>query len=655
MKTNSLRLAAVGLAVLAISGSTSAAAARDFTAATLVAVSGPSPFADCTSDAVALQMGTNFPDSAVEPSLTSNPLDPANIVGSWQQDRWSNGGARGLAAAVTYDGGSSWAIKPIPGITRCTGGIFLRASDPWLSFGPTGDLYQVSLVFHTGNTADGLAHRAILVSKATDGGTTWSDPTAVADNTDAGTIDDKETITADPTDANLVYVIWDRIRTGSAEDFVGERASGMQFDNLAPPRAALGPGSAAPVYFARSTNAGQTWQAARSIYDPGAGTQTVGNQIVVEPDGTLLDSFTLIRTRSDGSTEYAASLLRSTDKGVTWASWGDDVPMRPRVLFSGTGAGVYDPESGHALRTGDILAQVAVNPTDGNLYRVWEDARFSNHDQFADPSQIIDEIAFSMSTNGGVTWSTPIKVNQTPTDLSLGDRQAFTPSIGTAADGTVAVTYYDFRLNDTGADLKTDYFAVHCHPSAVVSCADSGSWTSEVRLTTASFDMRRAPDAAGFFVGDYEGLTTDGSDFLALFSQTLPADSARIFSRRFGPAATPTATTSRPAAPTSTATPALTIPGATKTASAAARPTDTPPPSRTPTSTATQIATLPQSCVGDCNNNGSVTVDELLKGVGIALQNLPVSACPSFENAQGKVDIARLIEAVNAALNGCAG
>jgi hypothetical protein len=283
---------------------------------------------------------------------------------------------------------------------------------------------------------------------------------------------------------------------------------------------------------------------------------------------------------------YAAALLRSTDKGVTWARWGDDVPMRPRVLFSGTGVGVYDPESGHPLRTGDVLAQVAVNPMNGNLYRVWEDARFSNHGQFADPNQIIDEIAFSMSTNGGVTWSAPIKVNQTPTDLSSA-----TP--GVYAEPPDCRGRHDrgdlLRLPSQrcGADLKTDYFAVHCHPSAVVSCADSGSWTSEVRLTAASFDMRRAPDASGFFVGDYEGLASDGSDFLALFSQTLPAGSASIFSRRFGPAAT----TSPPPAPTPTATPALTV--SVPTASATA-PT-TAPPSRTPTSTATQIATLSQA------------------------------------------------------------
>ena len=41
-----------------------------------------------------------------------------------------------------------------------------------------------------------------------------------------------------------------------------------------------------------------------------------------------------------------------------------------------------------------------------------------------------------------------------------------------AADGTVTVTYYDFRNNTASpATLDTDYFAVHCH----ASCASPGS------------------------------------------------------------------------------------------------------------------------------------------------------------------------------------
>jgi hypothetical protein len=50
-----------------------------------------------------------------------------------------------------------------------------------------------------------------------------------------------------------------------------------------------------------------------------------------------------------------------------------------------------------------------------------------------------------------------------------------------------------------------------------------------------------------------------------------------------------------------------------------------------------------------------VNISDLVTGVDIVLGSLPVSACPAFETAQGTVDIAQLITAVNNALNGCGG
>jgi hypothetical protein len=59
------------------------------------------------------------------------------------------------------------------------------------------------------------------------------------------------------------------------------------------------------------------------------------------------------------------------------------------------------------------------------------------------------------------------------------------------------------------------------------------------------------------------------------------------------------------------------------------------------------------SCVGDCNGDGQVTINELILGVNIALGVAPVSACEAFANNQGVVDIAQLIKGVNNALEGC--
>jgi Tol biopolymer transport system component len=60
------------------------------------------------------------------------------------------------------------------------------------------------------------------------------------------------------------------------------------------------------------------------------------------------------------------------------------------------------------------------------------------------------------------------------------------------------------------------------------------------------------------------------------------------------------------------------------------------------------------SCVGDCNANGVVTIDELVRGVNISLGNLAVASCPAFDTSgNGQVTIDELIRAVNALLVGC--
>jgi hypothetical protein len=68
--------------------------------------------------------------------------------------------------------------------------------------------------------------------------------------------------------------------------------------------------------------------------------------------------------------------------------------------------------------------------------------------------------------------------------------------------------------------LDTDHRMVHSH--------DGGqTWDpSEARLTPTSFDMRTAPFAVGYFVGDYEGLDNDGNLFTPLFVAANDGDAA---------------------------------------------------------------------------------------------------------------------------------
>nr|MBP6750714.1 hypothetical protein [Xanthomonadaceae bacterium] len=102
-----------------------------------------------------LCQGTNtsgilYANAEVEPFLAVNPLDSRILVGTWQQDRWSNGSARALLAATSFDGGRSWTRQPLP-FSRCGGGSVLnggdyeRASDPWVSYSPNGVVHAMAL------------------------------------------------------------------------------------------------------------------------------------------------------------------------------------------------------------------------------------------------------------------------------------------------------------------------------------------------------------------------------------------------------------------------------------------------------------------------------------------------------------------------------
>jgi molybdopterin synthase sulfur carrier subunit len=60
------------------------------------------------------------------------------------------------------------------------------------------------------------------------------------------------------------------------------------------------------------------------------------------------------------------------------------------------------------------------------------------------------------------------------------------------------------------------------------------------------------------------------------------------------------------------------------------------------------------SCPGDCNGDGTTTIDELLIGVRIALGDISIDRCSAMdEKHDGNVDVADLVAAVHVTLTGC--
>ena len=415
----------------------------------------------------AAQTGTFYVNAEVEPSVAVNPLNPDNLVGAWQQDRWSNGAARGLASGVSFDGGKTWTQRLIP-FSRCSGGTALnggnyeRATDPWVTFSPNGTAHAMALTL---NRMTGTQN-AMLASRSTDGGLTWSNPaTLILDIDGAAFFNDKNAITADPTDSNFVYAVWDRV-------------------------AANGNG---PTYFARSINGGLSWETAKIIYNPGGTGQTIGNVITVLPDGTLINLLTKIITVA-GNDISTLEVIRSTDKGITWS--------QPILISDLLAIGTSDPETGTKIRDGSILGQISVSP-DGKLFVVWQDSRFSGG--------VRDAVAFSRSVDGGFTWSSPTRINP------ANNAQAMIPTVHVRADGVIGISYYDLRSNTSdAATLLTDYW--------LATSSDGIGW-SESRITYA-FDYTTAPFAGGYFIGDYQSLVSSNNVFIPFFVKTNSGDFA---------------------------------------------------------------------------------------------------------------------------------
>jgi hypothetical protein len=448
----------------------------------LVELSRPNAVGTCDTGFHAVAMTL---DDAAEPYVAVNPAHPNNIVAAWIQGPFQD-----VIAAASFDGGVTWQQVPLP-LTLCSGGPYPAAGDPWLSFAPSGDLYCITLA------GPSFTVLTALVCKSTDGGLHWSTPLTL--DTPAFS-PDKTTLTADFKDSRFVYATWVR-------QPVKNRT------NLA---------------FARTTDGGNTWEPARDILQTSPGQQAYNTQVLVLPDGTLVDIFYLQFAKPNQPvTQLGVQLMRSTDKGVSWSAPIPAVNMQTILRTDGSGYTLtVDPDTEQLVRdTTD--PSFAVDSRSGNLYAVWEDGRFSNFQY--------NDIALSMSSDGGFTWSAPIRINQTPLNIPPLDRQAFYPVIAVSPNGTIGVTYYDFRFNTPAPGVPTDYWLVQCHPSPGVPATNPASWGHEVRLTSASFDLEALPIVIdGFWFGDYLGLASVGGGFISAFGAVDQNNITSIFARTVG-------------------------------------------------------------------------------------------------------------------------
>src|SRR3954466_11463635 len=220
-----------------------------------------SPYGPAATTCSGGHTGILYPGTEVEPWIATNPVNPANSITVWQQDRYSNGGANSLRAA--YSAADGWrGSANQPAFSACSGGAvpgvnkFERASDPWVAIAKDGHVaYFMSLSFNESDALDS----AMTVSRsfAEDGvvGRTWGETKALKYDANFHVLNDKNSVTADRFDAGTAYAIWDRLV------FPNERSKGKSYENAG---AYYG-----PTWFTKTSDSGDNWEPARKIWDPG--------------------------------------------------------------------------------------------------------------------------------------------------------------------------------------------------------------------------------------------------------------------------------------------------------------------------------------------------------------------------------------------------
>jgi hypothetical protein len=373
--------------------------------------------------------------------------------------------------------------------------------------------YTVSISF---NQSPGKNGNTVGAAVSYTGGLTWVNAHSLHSDSQTGVpvpvpdsnfqiFHDKESVTADPTRPGTAYVVWDVLIGPNMSVEADLHAAAFEDETL----------------FSKTTDFGVSWSPVRVINtNVNTGTdqknQTIGNIIVVNPRTGVLYNFfdEIFNTGSNaggnpsGAHGFNVAFQKSTDAGSTWTA--------PQLIASLLTVGVFDPNNVDPrndkppapIRTGDILPEPAVDPETGDLYVVWQDSRFSGH----------DEIAISASNDGGAHWSMPKRVSS-PTG-----NQAFTANVAVSDSGTpnvageVAVTYYQFGTTSLGSE-PTKYLIKEFPASAVISTNPDSVDTGATAMTVAGpFNMLDAPFARGYFTGDYEALLAVGSGSTATFN-----------------------------------------------------------------------------------------------------------------------------------------
>jgi hypothetical protein len=481
-----------------------------------------------------------------EPTIAMDPLDHDHLMAASKMYENNEDYLFKVGTYESFDGGRTWQDQgQLPGYCEEPGQcdptdeeLYRTTSDPSIAFDDEGNAYANVLDAPGGTFAFQGFNMTAHVKRP---GQPWSSYTTVHDNrnnpiTEALLLDDKNWIAVDnetdvtgapnePRDGKVgtIYICWSFDGTG-----IGPVPLPMQ-----------------QIVVMRSTDGGRTWGGATPgdnlPYPVSQKTivSGIGCHIAISPAGEVYITW------YDNQLDLLMQ-AKSANRGRSWT---------PAYPIAGI-FGVNEPFEGEAFRNlsipttgvdrqGNIYVAVASRNAEGNpiasgaleLGRKLKDGSIDLRDLEATlrrrPANDINrkylaggdgegpesgaDIVLFKSSDGGDSWTGPVRVNQDPPNA---DADQFQPWLAVTEGGQVNVSFFD-RRNDPENFFIDTYLA---------RSNDGGATFTDTRVSQSLWDpsVNAPTSVSGKFIGDYQGLVADDEVAIPFWNDTqlnnLPTD-----------------------------------------------------------------------------------------------------------------------------------
>jgi len=371
-------------------------------------------------------MIANSGNTLSEPSISMNPKNTDQLVVGTVLNHYY----------ISEDGGLNWTSGTLSSPEY---GIW---GDPCIIIDTAGDFYYL----HLSNPEVGSWIDRIVSHKLNFDTHEWTDGNYMGLN---GTkAQDKEWAVVDNV-TNNIYVTW------------------TQFDQYN----TSNPTKFSNIHFSKSTDAGETWLEALQINEisgncKDSDSTTEGAVPAVGPNGEIYVAW---------SGPAGIVFDRSLDGGSTWLNEDIFIDAQP------TGWDYDIPGISRANGLPITCCDLSNSEYNGTIYVNWSDQRNGSDDT---------DIWLSKSTDGGITWTDAMRVNDDPP----GKQQFFSWMTIDQTSGEVIIVFYDRRNYD---DTNTDVY--------IARSMDGGESFENIKISESPF----MPSSNVFF-GDYTNITAHG-------------------------------------------------------------------------------------------------------------------------------------------------